>query len=568
MAAGADGLWGNLRRRIIVISTMERSVRITFMSGAALVVLAIIVNIFHDRLGPEVTTAVGTVPLGALAILALGEFAAFFFVALALVLLRGRARLIVHGAMLAVAVVFMAGNAFDALSFAILLPIAMLWGFGLLAERQRWSDRDAVLAALSISFAGMLVIITYLSTGRELLIVSALALQGVLAMFGLCMAATDIAEIAVVTVEGFAGMAAGIIRRGWVAVLFALFAISANMLLPLATSSQSGVGFAYNLGGGIGIAIWLAAIYWMVISRRKRLASVHPHIGYRTLFLVVGFYFIALQAGVALRYLSDPLTYSAKYMFSYQQVFQFTTLGFLAFVVLFFVLGRRSETLFVGLAYAVSVGMFIFHYFTSGGSNIVFMTVSVATFSLLLIMLAPLSGKLRAHFRTLCLIIADLNLSFVAYGLLAALFFQLGGHGHGGALSVGQALVVLAALAWDIVNSGEAITNKHSDAFPRLGRVAMFMGYVMSVALLVMVSTASHLVNPLTGEAMKGLDSEGLVAVGLILFGAPFVFVMAMLRLRNLLASADAAAAQTTPAPAAEADEVPAPGSDASLSPT
>src|SRR3954468_2171880 len=90
MAAGADGLWGNLRRRIIVISTMERSVRITFMSGAALVVLAIIVNVFHDLLGPEVTTQVGTVPLGVLAILALGEFAASFFLALALVLLRGR----------------------------------------------------------------------------------------------------------------------------------------------------------------------------------------------------------------------------------------------------------------------------------------------------------------------------------------------------------------------------------------------------------------------------------------------------------------------------------------------
>jgi hypothetical protein len=237
-------------------------------------------------------------------------------------------------------------------------------------------------------------------------------------------------------------------------------------------------------------------------------------------------------------------------------------------VVLFFVLGRRSETLFVGLAYAVSVGMFIFHYHSSGGSNIVFMAVSVGTFSLLLLMLAPLSGKMRAHFRSLCLIIADLNLSFAAYGLLAALFFQLGGHGHGGALSVGQALVVLAALAWDIVNSGEAITNKHSDAFPRLGRVAMFMGYVMSVALLVMVSTAAHLVNPVTGETMKGFDSEALVAVGLVLFGAPFVFVMAMLRMRNLLASADAAAAQTASAAAVEPEEVPGPPSDASLSPT
>src|SRR4051812_33686068 len=84
LAAGSVSIWGNLQRRIIVISTMERSVRITFMSGAALVILAVFVNVFHGLLGPDVTTLIGTVPQGVLAILALGEFAAFFVVALAL----------------------------------------------------------------------------------------------------------------------------------------------------------------------------------------------------------------------------------------------------------------------------------------------------------------------------------------------------------------------------------------------------------------------------------------------------------------------------------------------------
>lgn len=568
MAAGSGGVWGNLRRRIIVISTMERSVRITFMSGAALVVLAVIVNIFHGLLGPEVTTPAGTVPLGALVLLAIGEIAAFYVVALALVLLSGRSRLIVHGVILLLVVAFSAMSNFDMLSFVILLPLGMLWAFGYLRERQGWSDRDAMLAALSISLAGMLVIIVYLATGRELLIISALALQALLAMLGLCMAATDIAEIAVVAVESFTAKAAAVIGRGWVAVLFALATISVNLLLPLRTSAHYAQTIGHELGAGLGLALWLAAIFWMVISRRKRLATVHPHISYRTLFLVVGFYFIALQAGMFLRFLSDPLTYSAKNLFSYPQAFLFAILGFFGFVVLFFILGRRSERSFVSLAYGASIGMFIFHYYSSGGSNIELMPVAVGMLSLLLIIFAPLSSKMRAQFRALCLIIADLNLAFAAYALLAQLFLSLGEHGHGGALTVGQALVVLAALAWDIVYSGEAITNKHSEAFPRLARVAMFMAYVMSVALLVMVSTAAHLVNPITGETIKGFDSEGLVGVGLVLFGAPFVFVMAMLRMRNLLAAADAGAAQIAAAAAVGREEVPGPGSDAEFSPT
>jgi ABC-type multidrug transport system fused ATPase/permease subunit len=562
MAAGSGGVWGNLQRRIIVISTMERSVRITFMSGAALVVLAVIVNIFHGRFGPDVATPAGTVPLGVLALLAIGEFAASYVVALALVLIGGRSRLIVHGVMLLLVVAFSAMSNFDLLSFAVLLPMGMVWAFGYLRERQQWSDREAMLAALSISLAGLLVIIFYLAMGHDLLIMSLLALQALLAMLGLCLAATDIAEIAVVTVEGIAAKAAGIIRRVWLAALFALATTSVNLLLPLRNSADYG----YMLGGGLGLALWLGMIFWMVISRRKRLATVHPHISYRTLFLVVGFYFIALQAGILVRFLSDPLTYSAKNLFSYPQAFMFVVYGFLGFVVLFFILGRRTERLFVSLAYGASIGMFIFHYYAGKGSNIELMPVAVGMLSLLLMILAPLSRKMRADFRALCLIIADLNLAFAAYAFLAELFLSLGEHGHGGALTVGQALVVLAALAWDIVYSGEAITNKHSEAFPRLARVAMFMAYVMSVALLVMVSTAAHLVNPVTGEAIKGFDSEGLVGAGLVLYGAPFVFVMAMLRIRNLLAAADACAPQVAP-PALGSEELPGPEGDPALSP-
>src|SRR4051794_13938418 len=135
MAAGSGGLWDNLQRRIIVISTMERSVRIAFMSGAMAIILAIIVNVFHALLGPEVTIVLGTVPLGALLIFAIGEFGAFFALALALVLLTGRSRLIAQAVIVVVFTIFSAINAFDILCFAFLLPIGMVCAFGYLRER-------------------------------------------------------------------------------------------------------------------------------------------------------------------------------------------------------------------------------------------------------------------------------------------------------------------------------------------------------------------------------------------------------------------------------------------------
>jgi hypothetical protein len=419
--------------------------------------------------------------------------------------------------------------------------MAMLWLFTFLGDRQGWVERDHVLAALSTSLAAMLVFVLYVASGREALIISALAWQGLIAMLGLCMAATDIAELAVVAVESATAQLSMLRNHLWAALAFALLAILATTLLTLTTTDWSARAVAQDIGGATGVSLWLGLTYWMVIARRKRLGAVHAHIDYRTLLLIVGFYFVALQGGIMWRLLEDPKTYHPRELFTYPAVFTFTTLGLLAFVVLFFVLGTRSSAILVALAYGVTVGMFIFHYYASHGSNIVLIVTAVAMGSLLYLLFAPLSRKLRHHYGEVCLIVADLNLAFVAYALIAALFLSMGSRRDTEALSVGQAMIVLAALAWDIVSSGEAITNRHTETFPRLSRVAMFIAYIISVALMVMVSSAGHLVSPANGEAIEGVfESEPLVGLGLILFGAPFIFVMAALRVRNLLAQADA----------------------------
>jgi hypothetical protein len=286
----------------------------------------------------------------------------------------------------------------------------------------------------------------------------------------------------------------------------------------------------------------LGLIYWIVISRRKQLTSVYPHIDYWVLLLIVGFYFLALQGGIYLRLLLDPNTFQLKDAFLYPEVLLFLTLGALSFILLFLIFGRRSETMMVGLAYAVAVGVFLLDD-RLVHAQFAFVGPAVAIGSLLFLMFAPLSRKLRERYGSACLIIADLNLAFIVFEFIAFLLltsnneYQLGQ----GELSLGPALLVLAALVWDMVSSGETITNRHTDTFPRLARVAIFIAYIISIVLLVMVSTAGKVVLSL-GEASFRFNPEAAVFVGLILFGAPFIFVMATLRLRNLLAAADAQA--------------------------
>ncbi len=558
MTEASHGLLSTVRRRIVVVSTMERGVRIAFMAGAALVSLAILINIFHAYLGPAVTLRVGTIPVGALAVLAAGEFAVFFLLTLTLILLRGRWQGIANGALAALLLAFLWGTGFEPMSFLALVPAALAWGFLIVNRHTPLGNREAMLAALCVSLAALLVVVVFAASGYELLIVSALALQALIAMVGLCMAATDIAELAIVTAESLTRALARFLRSVWAALAFALAAILLDIVVALSVEGRRSI--ASELGGATGLALWLGLLTWMAIARRARLGAVHAHIDYRALFLIVGGYFLALQAGALLRLLSDPVTYRAKDLFTYPQAFIFTSLAAAVCVIVFVAIGRRSERTLVRLAYAVTVGMFIFHYYSSRGETLVTIAAAVAMGSLLLLAFAPLSRKLRANYAAFALILADLNLAFVAYVLLVKLFFTLGGHAHHGALSTGQALIILGALAWDMVSSGEAITNRHSDAFPRLARVAAFMAYVISVALLVLVSTQAHLVNLVTGETVGNVfNSEGLVGVGLVLFGAPLIFTMGMLRLRNLLAAADAGAAAAVSAAAPEPAPQPAP---------
>jgi hypothetical protein len=546
MVEASHGFWSYLHRRIIAISTMERDVRLAFIGGSAMVVVAIALNILGEHLGPSIDTLIGRLPLSIVVALAIGELAVFFLICMALFGLRGRWFYGAHAFVIASFALFVWMNNADPLTFTLLMPMAILWAISFLGRRQVWRQRDYVLGALLVSFAAMLVFVLYLATGREVLIISALAWQGLVAMLGLCMAATDIAELISVATESASAKLARFGGGAWPALVVALIAIFGALQFTLTASHSQWTSrtLAQMLGAGTGLSLWLGLICWMALARRKKVGAVHLHIDYWALLLIVGFYFVAFQAGIGRRILSDPASYRASQIFNYPEVFLYTTLGALGFIIALFAVGQRTEKLLVQLAYGSAIGMFFFHYYSSHGENIVLIVDAVAIGSLLFLGFSRLSRKMRANYASVVWIIADLNVAMLGYFALATLFLSLSGHGHEEAFGLPQALIILVALAWDLVSSGESITNRHSYAFPRLARVALFIAYVTSVALLVMVATAGRFVHPLSGETIANIfNSEGLVGVGLVMFGAPLIFIMAMLRLRNVLAEADGQAA-------------------------
>jgi hypothetical protein len=191
----------------------------------------------------------------------------------------------------------------------------------------------------------------------------------------------------------------------------------------------------------------------------------------------------------------------------------------------------------IRLGYTLSVGLFIFLRHQSVPPECIGLGIAIGGGTWLV--LALVSRKARAVYGHACSIIATLNISFVLCWTLSniVVYAAVEQH-HSGIISLVQALIICAALAWDIMSSGAAITNKHTETFPRLARVAMFTAYIASVALFVMVSASSHLTDPINGDSFI-FESEGLVGVGLQLFGGPLIFLMAVLRLRNLLSAAD-----------------------------
>jgi Mn2+/Fe2+ NRAMP family transporter len=96
-------------------------------------------------------------------------------------------------------------------------------------------------------------------------------------------------------------------------------------------------------------------------------------------------------------------------------------------------------------------------------------------------------------------------------------------------IAVWAAIIVLVAVAWDVVMSGESMTNHGTKRIPRAARVLAFLGYTILVSATVLFYSAQTVTG--TGEAAESLfEPEAITRNGLFRIAFPLAVLMFLLR--------------------------------------
>jgi hypothetical protein len=538
--AETDSFWGVVRHKVIVVSTMDRDVRITFAAGASIVAAATLLNILRPDFGSPVHSVAGAVPLSVLLLLTVGELIVMTMFFTGVMSCRGRVRLAALAAVTVITAFYLWLADFAPAAFLLVIPTALLWWLAALTEQHQWPLQKRVLAAAGNAAVTAIILALFAATGAQELVVSALATQATFAMFGLFMAATDTAELIVIGSQALVGALTSLSASRAFLIPFMLATAVVSVVVTLWMSVPSGApgldsnNVAILLGAIVGHVPWLGLAFWLVVGPARKLGNFAPHLSYRALFLIVLFYFLALQAGLLQRILSDPAGYDPHLMFTFPEIFLLTTLLMLVYIALLFVFGRRSDAQFVHFAYGALVGFFWFFNFASQGDNILLVVGSAGVGSIVFLGVAALLGSTRPRLAQVSARLAEMNISLAAYACIFVWFLTDSAEG-GAPLSLWQALFIFALLGWDIVSSGDAITNKHTESFPRIARVCFFFTYIITVSVFVLLASSSELMNPITSAPVEGVfDSDKLIAVGLALFGPAFFFLIFGLRMRGI----------------------------------
>ena len=95
----------------------------------------------------------------------------------------------------------------------------------------------------------------------------------------------------------------------------------------------------------------------------------------------------------------------------------------------------------------------------------------------------------------------------------------------GSTLAVVQGIVVIAALLWELIFSGELLNcGKPKSALPRRARLLLYLGYLLLTASAVL--QLSTLRSPATGARVEVFDAETIVQVGIIGLGVPLAITV------------------------------------------
>ncbi|MBI1212377.1 MAG: hypothetical protein GC190_13010 [Alphaproteobacteria bacterium] len=530
MAHAPVNFWSNVRKRIIVVSQMDREVRLTFIAGVAVVTVAIALNLV-DLVGggTPIQTLVGRIPVLTLIFLSLGELVVGFLLFSGIARLRGWPRYaVLAGLAVALTLLLLLGDAL-LLGAGFYLPLVAVAIVAWLADRNDWTARSRTLATAALSLGSFLILVAYTLAGSGALVISAVGAQAMFAMFGLFMASTDFAELIELASEAAGSRLFEFLEHPAARLFAALVLAALNLVVStylVVGTSPTDLGAA--TGGGLFMALLCGLTLCLLLSASRHLGAVEPHVTYRQLLALVGIAFLAFQGGLLWRLLGDPATYDAKNSFKFVET-GFVFLGVLvASLVAFLTVGRRSPHAFAPCAFGVVIGVFWFCDYLLQGENLASVGFMFAIGTFLLAGFGGLFRALRTNYGAMCALLAELNLCAILYTGLFWLFFPMSNEEEFG---FWQAAFVLGALAWDIVSSGQVTTTPDSTRVPRYARVSLFFAYIISVALMVMLARSAQILDPITLTPTK-FDSEALVAVGLALFGAPFFFFIFALRLR------------------------------------
>lgn len=97
-------------------------------------------------------------------------------------------------------------------------------------------------------------------------------------------------------------------------------------------------------------------------------------------------------------------------------------------------------------------------------------------------------------------------------------------------LSVGQAIILIIGIGWDVLMSGEQITNPDGTRFPRQVRLLLYLGYTMMVTTAVLYFTTQSFTNPANGTVKPFFEDAQWPQTGLIFLGAPLLITVFIIK--------------------------------------
>lgn len=94
-----------------------------------------------------------------------------------------------------------------------------------------------------------------------------------------------------------------------------------------------------------------------------------------------------------------------------------------------------------------------------------------------------------------------------------------------------QAVILIVGMTWDLLMSGEQVTNRDDPSFPRHARLLLYFGYSMMVATAVLYFSSQTFVHPAAQSVAPFFEDDQWPQEGLLFLGAPLVVTLFVLNL-------------------------------------